>query len=289
MVIIIISTLVGLCIGSFLNVVVIRTTEVDREHCHGRRSECMSCGHTLGILDLIPVFSWLFLGGRCRYCKEKISAIYPIGESLIAVGFWCIGAQVNRLVSAVEYVWNKPQLTVEIIELIILAGTLLALGICSIQDVKEKMINVNILYAGIGLCWILRIPEQYILAEMNSSYYSLSKILWRAGMFVSLCVIFFALSKLLVGKVGEGDYPAALLLYSAAWFNGMFNALFIGSIIGVVTELVKRLAFKTMDKVREKQGLTKDDTERDVRIPMVPLMYLGLIINQFITMLNIPF
>jgi len=80
--------LFGLIIGSFLNVVILR---------HGAkaltgRSACLSCGHTLEALDLVPVFSWLFLRGRCRYCGSRISAQYPAVEASVAVLFALIGA-----------------------------------------------------------------------------------------------------------------------------------------------------------------------------------------------------
>lgn len=45
----------------------------------------MSCGHELGWMDLIPIVSWVMLGGKCRYCHEKISARYPLVELIFAV------------------------------------------------------------------------------------------------------------------------------------------------------------------------------------------------------------
>ena len=46
------------------------------------RSRCSSCNHTLGLLDLFPIFSFIFLRGRCRYCKKRISVIHPIFEMI---------------------------------------------------------------------------------------------------------------------------------------------------------------------------------------------------------------
>ena len=46
------------------------------------RSHCMTCNHTLSAIDLIPVFSYVISGGKCRYCKEKISIRYPLTEIL---------------------------------------------------------------------------------------------------------------------------------------------------------------------------------------------------------------
>ena len=73
----------GLFIGSFLNCVIYRT-ENKRSFLKGR-SFCPHCKHTLSWLDLIPVFSYLFLGGKCRYCRKQISVQYPLVE--LATGF----------------------------------------------------------------------------------------------------------------------------------------------------------------------------------------------------------
>lgn len=72
--------LYGICIGSFLNVVIIRLPR--GESLIKRSSHCMSCGAKIRLIDLIPVFSWLFLRGKCHSCGEKISARYPIVEAL---------------------------------------------------------------------------------------------------------------------------------------------------------------------------------------------------------------
>ncbi len=61
------------CIGSFLNMLVWRLPH--HESLMGR-SHCCDCGHLLAPLDLVPVFSWLFLKGRCRYCQQPIAARY---------------------------------------------------------------------------------------------------------------------------------------------------------------------------------------------------------------------
>lgn len=74
----------GLIVGSFLNVVVCR-------HGTGRsvggRSGCLSCGKKLGALELVPLFSWLALRGRCRGCGARVSAQYPLVELAGALVF----------------------------------------------------------------------------------------------------------------------------------------------------------------------------------------------------------
>lgn len=72
--------LFGITIGSFLNVVIIRLPR--NESLIKRSSHCMTCGTPIRVIDLIPIFSWLFLKGKCHSCGEKISPRYPIVESL---------------------------------------------------------------------------------------------------------------------------------------------------------------------------------------------------------------
>lgn len=83
----------GLLVGSFLNVVIYRTP---KKLGVGRgRSRCTACGHELRGYDLIPVFSYIFLRGSCRYCGSRISARYPVVEllnALLYVGcLWSFG------------------------------------------------------------------------------------------------------------------------------------------------------------------------------------------------------
>ena len=78
----------GLLIGSFLNVCIYRIPAGKSIVKPG--SHCYSCGHDLGALDLIPVLSWIFLGGKCRYCSVKISSRYAIVELLTAVLFTAV-------------------------------------------------------------------------------------------------------------------------------------------------------------------------------------------------------
>ncbi|HWB38790.1 MAG TPA: prepilin peptidase [Candidatus Saccharimonadales bacterium] len=110
-------TLLGLCLGSFVNALVWRTHEQENlvlsskfsvlgksqkrsskkipdrrtqnpelSILHGR-SMCPSCRHTLAAKDLVPVFSWLWLKGKCRYCNKPIAGQYPLVELLTAVLF----------------------------------------------------------------------------------------------------------------------------------------------------------------------------------------------------------
>lgn len=79
----VITGVLGAVLGSFLNCAAYRISR--GESFVGGHSRCPACGHDLGILDLVPVFSWIFLGGKCRYCKTKISARYVLTECFFAL------------------------------------------------------------------------------------------------------------------------------------------------------------------------------------------------------------
>ena len=77
--------LYGIVIGSFVNVCIYRIP--NKESVAKSRSHCMACGHVLAWYDLFPLFSWLFLGGKCRYCGAKISKQYPLVELINGIGY----------------------------------------------------------------------------------------------------------------------------------------------------------------------------------------------------------
>ncbi|HVV15095.1 MAG TPA: prepilin peptidase [Candidatus Paceibacterota bacterium] len=72
------AAVLGAIFGSFINALSFRWG-TGRSIANGR-SKCMQCGHTLAASDLVPVFSYVFLGGRCRYCSARISVQYPLVE-----------------------------------------------------------------------------------------------------------------------------------------------------------------------------------------------------------------
>lgn len=89
--------LLGLALGSFATALIHRiplgvswmTSKAANNREGNMRSACPKCHHTLGILDLIPVFSWLCLKGSCRHCKSKIPIIYPLSELTVLCA--CLG------------------------------------------------------------------------------------------------------------------------------------------------------------------------------------------------------
>lgn len=85
----ILTALLGLCVGSFCNVLIFRLPR--EEEFVKTPSHCMACGHRLRWYELIPLFSWLIQGGKCRSCGAPVSRQYPIVETANAAA-WLLTA-----------------------------------------------------------------------------------------------------------------------------------------------------------------------------------------------------
>ena len=87
-----------------------------------RHSRCDSCGHVLAPLDLIPILSFLFHKGRCRYCHEKISVLYPLSETVTGILFVLIYHRFGVSLSFAEY--------------LILTVLLLSVSFCDLKTMR---------------------------------------------------------------------------------------------------------------------------------------------------------
>lgn len=101
MIYVILFFVLGVVLGSFYNVVGFRLS--NGESIVKPRSHCPKCGHVLSFYELVPILSYLFLRGKCKCCKEKISMFYPIMELfsgiLFAVSYYSFGFSYDLLLS----------------------------------------------------------------------------------------------------------------------------------------------------------------------------------------------
>ena len=193
--------LYGIVIGSFLNVCIYRIPKKESIVTVG--SHCMICNEAIRWYDLIPLFSYLFLGGRCRHCGSKISAQYPIIEGL------------NGVLYVILFLANGFQL--ETVIYCLLASALIAV---SMIDYRTMIIppGINVVIAVLGCIHIGIDYKNWI--DYVIGFFAVS-------LFLLLC---FLVTK---GKgIGFGD----IKLMAAAglcigWQNIVF-ALIAGCIIG---------------------------------------------------------
>lgn len=96
-------SLLGLVLGSFLNCWATRI--VKGQSIVKGRSVCDTCGHFLSAIDLIPVLSWILTKGKCRYCKTKISFVYPLTEIICCLGFLGIAIKYGATLDFVKWLF----------------------------------------------------------------------------------------------------------------------------------------------------------------------------------------
>ncbi len=212
----IIIFLFGIVIGSFVNVLVYRLPK--NENIVVVNSHCMSCGHRLGWYDLVPLFSWIFLKGRCRYCKEKISIQYPLIEAVNGFGYVLIFLVCGLNLSSILYS--------------VCFSMLVAISVIDWRTYEIPVgLNITILTLGIIQC---------ILDYRN----------WSSYLIGMVCVsgFLFLLFIITGGRgIGGGDiklmFAAGLLL---GWKN-IILALMLGCIIGSIIHII---LMKVSDKGR---------------------------------------
>ena len=221
----------GLVVGSFLNVVILRLPErmaagwrqearevleleVDTEPLPPgivrEPSHCPQCKHPLSVLDNIPLFGWLLLRGRCRYCQAPISIQYPLVELL------------SGLLSAV-IVWKFGPSWAALAGLL-LTWTLIALsGI----DFRTQLLPDQLTFPLLWLGLLLALLPMFVTAP--------SAIIGAAIGYLSLWSVYW-LFKLLTGKEGMGYGDFKLLAALGAWMGpvSLLPIILLSSLVGAL-------------------------------------------------------
>lgn len=209
---------ISLFLGSFYNVVALRT--LSKEKLAMPPSHCTSCNHRLSPLDLVPVFSWLFLKGKCRYCKTKISGIYPFGELLTASAYTII-------------IW-KYGFTFEGFAQIAFITMLI---IATVTDLKETWVPDRFFIIGIMLVIIIRIAGGIPV---------LSNILGGLGAFAMMFAIYIFSGE----RLGGADVKLYALIGLALGFVPSVASLFYACIVALSIN-IPALIMKKKSKVQE--------------------------------------
>lgn len=212
---IVVSGVAGLLIGSFLNVVIYRVPL--GLSVVSPPSACPRCARQLLFRDNVPVLSWLWLRGRCRFCAEPIAKRYPLVELLTATVFATVAARVG--VS-----WAIPAY-------LVFAAGLIAL---SWIDVESLTLPKRLVYVHLALVVVL-------LALASSVTHQ-----WRHLLIGTICAVgwwtlFFLLNLLNPRWLGFGDVRFSLVLGLAlGWlsFGHVVLGFFAANLIGLVVSLV---------------------------------------------------
>lgn len=198
----------GAMIGSFLNVVIYRIPK--GESIVFPASKCQSCQNALKWWHNIPIFSWLFLKGKCYFCKEKISAQYPIVEFLTGVIFVALYFKLGL-------VWYLP----------FIAASCAALLALVMIDFKYMAVPDNVNFA--ALIFALVQPE-FLMALLYAS-------IAAGGLY-----LIGLLSSLLARKqaMGGADVIVAGTMGALLGFPNFFVALFLSALLAMIPALIWR-------------------------------------------------
>lgn len=129
--------IIGITFGSFFTLAVYRIPR--REDITHTRSYCPNCNHKLSFWDMIPLFSYIFLGGKCRYCKKKIRPRYFILELCSGIVFVLFALSINLRLETL----NISAIAYFLIGLLYIAGLFIISGI---DKEKKQIQNEVILY-----------------------------------------------------------------------------------------------------------------------------------------------
>jgi leader peptidase (prepilin peptidase) / N-methyltransferase len=206
--------ILGITIGSFLNVCIYRIP-IEKSIVFPP-SHCTNCEHNLKPIDLIPILSYIFIGGKCRYCKKKISPRYPIIEA------------VNGILYLLVYF--KFGLTIITLKYCILVSILIVIGMIDYDT--QFVYRSTTVFGGI----------------MAGLFIIIQAIVYKSGTVDLLLggVIGFAIIGLIVfltKGMGEGDIEIAaicgLFLGIKGILLGLFLAIVIGGLVGIIILALK--------------------------------------------------
>ena len=212
----------------------------------GNRSVCLHCGHRLSRFELIPIFSWLFLGGKCKKCKTKIGLIEIFSEIMMAIIFasfaFHTGSLIQQILQHTGPLAVAPLVIFEIIKLLLLFVIFTIMWILLVYDKKWLELPVNLLrlvivlsgvyflfnlYTKYGLNLLIEIRGGQILLAKNSLrlqdiwQYLLRDFSCFLGAMLVLPGIYFVLYKFSRETlVGGGDF---ILLISVALLLGRWE------------------------------------------------------------------
>jgi len=203
---IILFTIIGLAIGSFLNVVILRIPE--NQSISFPASHCPKCNTKLKFYHNIPLISWVALGGKCAYCKEKISIQYPLVEFFTA------------LIFLVTYLKSENLIQAGILSL--LFSALFAL---SIVDLRYKAVPDLISFPALFLSFFAR--------GFLSSFHD--ALLFAGGFTLLRMIVSWIIKK---EAMGEADIIIASIMGATLGINLGLGAIYLSALIALPAFLI---------------------------------------------------
>jgi prepilin signal peptidase PulO-like enzyme (type II secretory pathway) len=250
----------GLVVGSFLNSILWR---LEKERSFWGRSYCPKCKHKLNWYDLVPIFSFLLLEGKCRYCHKKISWQYPLVEILTGLIF--------LLIFNYQFpIFNEFSIY-QFLNLLFLFYIASSLIIILIYDLKHYIIPDIVLFPAILIAFIYRTFENLVQWSLIDNWSLKIDNFTILGNYLLASIIASAFFLLiyLVSKgewMGFGDVKLAILLGLILGFPSIILGVFFGFLFGAIIGGILI--------VLNKKGLKS-------QIPFAPFLITGTFVAMF--------
>ncbi|MGN0403844.1 MAG: prepilin peptidase [Bariatricus sp.] len=215
----VLAAVLGAVLGSFLNCTAFRIAH--GESFTKGHSRCPNCGHELGVKDLFPIISWVLLGGKCRYCKNKISVRYPITEAVFSV-----------LTVLCLLKWNLSVLCLR--NLVFLC----CLFCLTLVDLESYIIPDGCLLISAG-AWVAAIPFSFVEygGWSGIALHLLAAVVYGGGLLLLSLLMDHLLKK---ESLGGGDIKLFAVM---GLYLGMISSLFallLACILGLVLAGIRR-------------------------------------------------
>jgi leader peptidase (prepilin peptidase)/N-methyltransferase len=244
---------VGLCIGSFLNVCVARWP-LDLSVV-SPRSRCPNCGHQLAWFENIPVASWLVLRARCRCCDEPISPIYPLGEIVVGVLWALVFAHFGATFTALRVA----------VFVTILVGV-------ALTDLQHYLIPDGFTITGLLWCLGTALAATFFVDSplFAGPYDALIGACAGAGLIAVIGWLGEAALKR--EAMGMGDMTLMAFVGAALGPSRALTTVFVGATIGAVVFLavVYPLAYLRRGRVAQQTELALGEESEALLLPLVP-------------------
>ena len=240
--------LIGITFGSFFTLAVYRIP-LGKDITH-TRSYCPNCNHRLSFLDLIPLFSYIFLGAKCRYCKQKIRPRYFLLELFTGVAFVLFAMSVNVCVL---------DLNVSILAYLA-AGFLYIAGLFIIAGIDKERYEIrNEVLLYVVIVEVLYIIYLYIVEKAN---------IYRYVIYLFCMVVFIVANNLYFSKKAKNNYTLECLILVLAMLTFTYEVCTILTITCTLVAIAINIILYRI-KHRNKK-FVKKSTEilKDYKIPI---------------------
>ncbi len=235
--------ILGLVIGSFLNVVILRTKRGISPM--SGRSSCEKCERKLTTLDLIPVLSFLVLRAKCRSCSAPLTLQYPLVEAATGILFVIAYSNIFPLgVVGVEFTATK------LIDLFGVWVFLAVLIVLFVYDFRWFLVPMNIVVPAIVFAYLFNsIYHSSSIAPCFSAFFApcALQISWIQYALASAIGGFFFYAQYALSRgrwVGEGDMYLGLLIGAMVGFPMVLAALFIAYMVGATASVFLLTVFR---------------------------------------------